>query len=206
MAPSADGTDEREYVLGTNDEELARLGLQHHLWRAHALSLWVRSGFAPGHTLVDLGCGPGYTTADLAQTVGASGRVLAVDTSRRFVEYLRRQPPAPGAAPIDAFVADVEALTLPEASLDGAYARWARAGKCRGPWRPVAAGGFRSQCRSPRSTALRKGARAPASAQAHRRAKAAKLYESFGFVQTPAPFESDFSGCDVWYKLDLAAG
>ena len=32
-----------------------------------------------GMTVLDLGCGPGYFTIDIAQMVGKSGRVIAAD-------------------------------------------------------------------------------------------------------------------------------
>ncbi|WP_327068778.1 methyltransferase domain-containing protein [Kitasatospora sp. NBC_01302] len=35
----------------------------------------------PGQALLDVGCGPGTITADLAELVGPTGRVVAVDTS-----------------------------------------------------------------------------------------------------------------------------
>ena len=39
------GTD---YVLGTHDEEIARLGLQHRAWRSRALAAWQKGEFSPG--------------------------------------------------------------------------------------------------------------------------------------------------------------
>ena len=34
-----------------------------------------------GMTVVDIGCGPGFFSIDMAQMVGKSGRVIAVDLS-----------------------------------------------------------------------------------------------------------------------------
>lgn len=113
-----------EYVLGTHDEELWRLGLQHQVWRAQATALWEKAGFGPGQTLLDIGCGPGFCTRDLAWVVGASGRIVAIDESPRYVEFVNTTPNGTGAAVIDARVGDVQALDLPEQCLDGAYARW----------------------------------------------------------------------------------
>jgi hypothetical protein len=31
---------EKAYVLGTHDEEISRLGLQHRAWRPRVLSAW----------------------------------------------------------------------------------------------------------------------------------------------------------------------
>src|SRR5439155_774220 len=66
----------------------ARLGLQHRVWRPRATDAWRRAGFTVGHTLIDLGCGPGYAALDLAEIVGATGRVVAIDRSRRFLDAL----------------------------------------------------------------------------------------------------------------------
>ncbi len=42
-------TDTRnEYVLGTDEAELTRLGLQHRLWGDAAHALWRRGGIVPG--------------------------------------------------------------------------------------------------------------------------------------------------------------
>ena len=83
-------TGERDYVLGTHDEELLRLGLQHRVWRPRALDAWRRAGFTVGQTLIDVGCGPGYAAVDLAEIVGPSGRIIALDRSQRFLAALQR--------------------------------------------------------------------------------------------------------------------
>lgn len=118
------GSQEREYVLGTGPDELARLGFQHRVWSEAAFSAWERAGFGPGQTILDLGCGPGFASFDLAQLVGPAGSVLAIDVSQRFLDWLESQKLARGATNIETRLADVERLDLPPASLDGAYARW----------------------------------------------------------------------------------
>ena len=82
---------ENEYVLGTHGDELGRLGLQHQLWAEYTTRAWERAGFGLGQKLLDVGCGPGYATFDLANRVGANGKVFAVDQSERFLGYLRSQ-------------------------------------------------------------------------------------------------------------------
>lgn len=117
-------SEEREYLLGTDADELRRLGFQHQVWIREAADAWEAGGFAPGMCVLDLGCGPGYATLDLARLVGASGHVTGVDVSERFVGHLRARAAALGVENVDARVQDVEALDLPAASFDGAYARW----------------------------------------------------------------------------------
>ena len=118
------GQGPREYALGTNDAEVVRLGVQHRLWSAAAFSLWERAGFRAGQTLLDLGCGPGYTTFDLAGLVTSKGRVVAIDESVRFIEHLKSRQRSTGDTTIDARVGDVQKLELDGESFDGAYQRW----------------------------------------------------------------------------------
>ena len=86
-----------EYVLGTNQAELERLGLQHRLWSDAAHALWRKAGIQPGSRVLDIGCGPGFATFDLAQIVGAAspnvspGGVLAVDESQPYLDHLLAQ-------------------------------------------------------------------------------------------------------------------
>jgi SAM-dependent methyltransferase len=111
---------ERDYILGTHDEELTRLELQHRVWRPRALEAWTRAGFTVGQTLLDVGCGPGYATLDLAGIVGPGGRVVAVDRSRRFLDALegRRFPN------VETQELDLDESPLPQVVADGAWARW----------------------------------------------------------------------------------
>src|SRR2546427_11345451 len=81
-------TKDIDYIFGTHEEELARLGLQHRVWRPRATDAWRRAGFTVGQTLVDLGCGPGYAALDLAELVGPHGRIVAIARSRRYLDAL----------------------------------------------------------------------------------------------------------------------
>ena len=115
---------EKEYVLGTDRAELERLGLQHQLWLAQAATVWERAGFLRGHRILDVGCGPGFATVDLAQRVGPRGRVIAVDISQRFLAHLQERVKARGLTNVRAVHSSVERMTIGESHLDGAYARW----------------------------------------------------------------------------------
>lgn len=117
----------KEYVLGTHEAEAARLGLQHQLWSAYAHETWEIQGITPGMTVLDVGCGPGFGTFDLARMVGPRGAVYAVDESASYVEKLRDEAQRRGLTNIRAFVGDVQALdALPieAGSIDAAFERW----------------------------------------------------------------------------------
>jgi len=115
---------EREYVLGTADAEIQRLGMQHAVWRSDASSAWRHAGFAPGSTIIDVGSGPGFATFDLAALVGPNGRVHAVDQSARFGAYLTRQALARGIDNVVVTTADLEEFDFRGVAADGAWIRW----------------------------------------------------------------------------------
>jgi SAM-dependent methyltransferase len=115
---------EKAYVLGTNDEELARLGVQHRAWRQRALAAWQLGGIEPGNTVLDVGCGPGYASIDLADLVGATGRVLAVDKSPRFLDVLKTMCQSRELENVTVHEADLDCGEFPAALVDAAWCRW----------------------------------------------------------------------------------
>jgi len=115
---------EKEYVLGTHDEEIERLGLQNRVWLSHAAGAWHRAGFDAGQTLLDVGCGPGWATLDLAGVVGRGGRVIGIDVSRRFLEAARARAEANGITHAEFIELDLDAQPLPAMNVDGAWSRW----------------------------------------------------------------------------------
>ena len=52
----------------------------------------------PGHTAVDLGCGPGFFTVDIARMVGPQGTVIAVDMQPKMLDYVARKARRNGVA------------------------------------------------------------------------------------------------------------
>lgn len=117
--------EEIAYILGTDEEELHRLGFQHQVWSEAAHGLWERAGFSRGQVILDLGCGPGYDAIDLAHIVGPGGKVIAVDKAPGFTAHLRQTAQSQRLAQISVVESDSAELQLAPESLDGAYARWA---------------------------------------------------------------------------------
>jgi SAM-dependent methyltransferase len=115
---------EKDYVLGTHDEEIERLGLQHHVWRPRATDAWRRAGFTRGQTLLDVGCGPGWATFDLAGIVGREGRVVGVDRSRRFLDAAGAAARSRGLTQVEWHELDLDTDPLPPLAADGVWSRW----------------------------------------------------------------------------------
>jgi SAM-dependent methyltransferase len=115
---------DRDYVLGTHDDEVERLGIQHRVWRGRALAAWQRAGFRTGQIVLDVGCGPGWATRDLAELVGRSGRVVALDRSRRFLDVVESVRATRGFDHIETVEIDLNGSAVPLVDADGAWCRW----------------------------------------------------------------------------------
>ncbi|MBI1224991.1 MAG: methyltransferase domain-containing protein [Bacteroidetes bacterium] len=118
--------EENAYILGTEAIELHRLGLQHQVWASEASRGWEIAGFRPGQIILDLGCGPGFCTTELAFVVGDTGKVIGVDLSPNYVSTLRQQAEL-HALPIELRTCSFDEMELVENSLDGMFCRWALA-------------------------------------------------------------------------------
>ncbi len=114
------------YILGTDAQELHRLGVQHQVWASEAQRGWELAGFRAGQTLLDLGCGPGFCTKEMALMTGATGKVIGVDKSESYIAFLK-QTAEQFQLNIEALEADFNEMNLQDNSLDGMYCRWALA-------------------------------------------------------------------------------
>lgn len=124
-------TNEPEYVLGTNEAELHRLGFQHRLWFVPAHRLWERAKLSPGMSVLDVGCGPGFASMDMAQIVTHSGRVVGVDESSSYIEFAKEQAIGRKQPHASFHVGDVTNIDqvlgdqgITPGSFDVAYIRW----------------------------------------------------------------------------------
>lgn len=119
-------TTEKPYILGTDAQELFRLGVQHQIWAEEAQRGWRQAGFKGGDTLLDLGCGPGFCTKEMAFLAGEKGKVIGIDRSEGFIAHLHEVARLQH-LPIEAIHADFNQMELEANSLDGMYCRWALA-------------------------------------------------------------------------------
>jgi SAM-dependent methyltransferase len=117
-------TSERDYVLGTHEEELARLGLQHRIWRPIAQTCWQKAGVTVGSHVLDLGAGPGYAATDLAEIVGPTGTVTALERSSNYVRALKERCASRGLTNVTVRELDLMTDELPEGSYDLSWCRW----------------------------------------------------------------------------------
>lgn len=125
VVPSSNRNETDEYRFGYSKVEIERLGQQHHVWAENNRCFISRAGFSTGATLVDLGCGPGYTTFDLSKTVGPEGRIIAVDRDgEHSLRILKAEAETAGFFNIETRMANLDSFDLQESSVDGVYCRW----------------------------------------------------------------------------------
>ncbi|HEX7518582.1 MAG TPA: class I SAM-dependent methyltransferase [Chthoniobacterales bacterium] len=117
-------TTERDYVLGTHDEELTRLGLQHRVWRPVVLDCWQRAGITIGKRVLDVGAGPGYAAVDLAEIVAPTGEVTALERSHNFVSAMKETCRARSLTNVNILELDLMTDDLPKGNYDFSSCRW----------------------------------------------------------------------------------
>jgi SAM-dependent methyltransferase len=115
---------DRDYVLGTHNEELARLGLQHRVWRPVVLDCWQRAGITVGKRVLDVGAGPGYATVDLAEIVGPTGEIVALERSGNFIRAMEQACRARSLANVKIHQLDLMTDELPKGNYDFSWCRW----------------------------------------------------------------------------------
>lgn len=113
-----------DYVLGTRDDELTRLGVQHAVWRPRATDAWRRAGFTRGNRIIDVGSGPGWATLDLCDVVGAEGAVHSLERSENFIAALQTTLEQRGITNVEVARVDLDVDDIPFSSADGAWIRW----------------------------------------------------------------------------------
>src|SRR6185503_19156606 len=80
-----------------------------------------RAAIAPGSRVLDVGCGCGETTIEIARRVGPSGAVTGVDVSAVMLERAREDARAPN---ITYLLADAQTEALPEGAFDLLFSRF----------------------------------------------------------------------------------
>ena len=107
------------YTFGDNELAARRLAVVAEVFEATSRTLLASSIRDGAPIVLDLGCGPGYTTRLLVQ-VSRPQRVLGLDRSARFVDLARELTAEPS---VEFAVHDATEMPLPAAPVDALYAR-----------------------------------------------------------------------------------
>ena len=116
-APTAQEVTTPEYTHGHHDSVL-----RSHRWRtAENSAAYLLPALRSGQSLLDIGCGPGTITMDLAQRV-APGRVLGIDSGEAVIVQAVDAALAAGTDNLEFAVGDVYALGAADDSFDVVHA------------------------------------------------------------------------------------
>jgi ubiquinone/menaquinone biosynthesis C-methylase UbiE len=77
-----------------------------------------------GHRVVDLGCGTGRTTLQLAERVGHGGAAVGLDIEAEMLAVARRRSQERGVCNVQFMQSDIQIHDLGEACFDRAYSRF----------------------------------------------------------------------------------
>ncbi len=113
-----------EYVLGNDSDELRRLKEQHDLWRDDLLKLWSISNLATADRVIDLGCGPGYTSHEILNYSKCS-ELYSIDISQNFLDYFKNSIlNTSHSNRVRTQKSLIEDLKMPHQDFDIAFCRW----------------------------------------------------------------------------------
>ena len=115
-------TEAVRYALRGGSDGRERLRVLARVMRPTTLALFDRLEVGPGMSCLDVGCGGGDVTLDLAARVGPAGRAVGVDVDAAKVELARAEAAERGVANVDFRAADLR--TLRGEAFDVVYARF----------------------------------------------------------------------------------
>ena len=90
--------DASHYIIRGGDPGARRLHVLARAYFPGTLALLDRVGISPGMRVLDLGCGTGEVTLELARRVGREGRVVGIDMDERVLSHARSSTPVAGTA------------------------------------------------------------------------------------------------------------
>jgi len=112
------------YFIDTGETDKQRLTILSALYNPPALRFLKNNGLKPGMTVLEVGCGTGHMSCDLATCVGDGGRVIAIDKSAEQVAIAKNTAQERGISNIEFIVHDVLKMDDLNLNCDFTYGRW----------------------------------------------------------------------------------
>lgn len=112
------------YFLATGETDRQRLAILNKIYNPAVHHFLKESGLKPGMTVLEVGCGMGENACWLAQQVGATGKVVAIDSSAEQLKIAADKAKEANISNIEFKKMDVRDLSSLKESFDFAYNRW----------------------------------------------------------------------------------
>ena len=111
------------YTLGDGSVDRSRLDHITEIFRPTTRALLDRVGVRSGMRCLDVGCGTGGVTLDLARLVGPTGRVVGLDMDRLRIEEGRREASTLNSPNVAYRLGDIRTVSDPTPEFDLVYSR-----------------------------------------------------------------------------------
>ena len=115
---------DQAYVIKGGRSGRERLRVLSHVLQGGTLNFLDKLGLRPGMACMDVGCGGGDVTRELARRVGSSGRVVGLDMDLAQLEIIRSEAVAQNITNIDYRAADVSNPPSDLGTFDVVYTRF----------------------------------------------------------------------------------
>ncbi len=79
------------YSLSVGENDLARMTLLNDIYMSYCIDFLFENGLKQGLSIADVGCGPGNVSLWLAEQVGETGKVVAIDNSDEQLNVLNKR-------------------------------------------------------------------------------------------------------------------
>ena len=118
-------TDMKEYWNGAGGDKWVRFQetMDVHLlpFRQKAMAA---ANFSPGEKALDVGCGCGDTSLEIARRVGSDGRVRGVDISEPILAHAKARASSMAAKTVEFTLGDAQSFPLENAAFDVVFSRF----------------------------------------------------------------------------------
>lgn len=120
----ATGDSRQSYVLATGEAAAARLRLLDEIFGPATRELLTDLGLAEGWNVAEVGCGSGLVSLWMAERVGESGSVAALDPSTEQLQVAKKEAGRRAISNISFHSADAYQTSLPREAFDLVYSRF----------------------------------------------------------------------------------
>ena len=112
-----------DYTLTISEGEVARYRLMAELAKAEETEPWAAAGITAGAVIADVGCGPAAMSVVMAETVGPTGQVIAVERDPQSLAHAEQVVAAAGVDNVQLRQGEATSTGIEPGSVDVAVMR-----------------------------------------------------------------------------------